>query len=179
MVANIENNIKLNFFNYVRQYVNSTFKLQFKDQLEQSQYGEKTELKKLLKKDLYQIKEDMVNNTLNSNNKYHNWIIENRNIIYPLEYKNSYQFDIKHYPQKYLTGMIYMNRQIEKLGTKMFQFFPLRNNIIMKYIPLDTKALIDLFIEGEIECTNIDGNIYTVYKADCFNNITEYKDGKK
>ena len=63
----------------------------FKDQLEQSQYGEKTELKKLLKKDLYQIKEDMINNTLNSNNKYHNWIIENRNLIYPLEYKNSYQ----------------------------------------------------------------------------------------
>ena len=149
------------------------------EQLEQSQYGEKTELKKLLKKDLYQIKEDIVNNTLNSNNKYHNWIIENRNIIYPLEYKNSYQFDIKHYPQKYLTGMIYMNREIEKLGTKMFQFFPLRNNIIMKYIPLDTKALIDLFIEGEIECTNIDGNIYTVHKADCFNNINEYKDGKK
>ena len=60
--------------------------------------------------------------------------------------------------------MIYMNRQIEKLGTKMFQFFPLRNNIIMKYIPLDTKALIDLFIEGEIECTNFDGNIYKFIK---------------
>jgi len=113
MLTNIENNIKLNFFNYVRQYVNSTFKLQFKDQLEKSQYGEKTELKKLLKKDLYQIKEDMVNNTLNSNNKYHNWIIENRNIIYPLEYKNSYQFDIKHYPQKYLTG---------KINKKIFDF---------------------------------------------------------
>jgi hypothetical protein len=113
MLTNIENNIKLNFFNYVRQYVNSTFKLQFKDQLEQSQYGEKTELKKLLKKDLYQIKEDMINNTLNSNNKYHNWIIENRNLIYPLEYKNSYQFDIKHYPQKYLSG---------KINKKIFDF---------------------------------------------------------
>jgi len=33
MLTNIENNIKLNFFNYVRQYVNSTFKLQFKEQL--------------------------------------------------------------------------------------------------------------------------------------------------
>ena len=83
------------------------------EQLEQSQYGEKTELKKLLKKDLYQIKEDMVNNTLNSNNKYHNWIIENRNLIYPLEYKNSYQFDIKHYPQKYLSG---------KINKKIFDF---------------------------------------------------------
>ena len=75
--------------------------------------------------------------------------------------------------------MIYMNREIEKLGTKMFQFFPLRNNIIMKYIPLDTKALIDLFIEGEIECTHIDGTVYKVRKADCFSNINEYKDGKK
>ena len=33
MLTNIENNIKLNFFNYVRQYINSTFKLQFKEQL--------------------------------------------------------------------------------------------------------------------------------------------------
>jgi hypothetical protein len=39
--------------------------------------------------------------------------------------------------------------EIEKLGTKSFQFFPLRNNIILKYIPVDSKSLIELFIEKD------------------------------
>ena len=39
--------------------------------------------------------------------------------------------------------------EIEKLGTKSFQFFPLRNNIILKYIPIDSKSLIELFIEED------------------------------
>ena len=162
ILTNIENNIKLHFFSYIRQYVNSIFKIQFGEQIENCNYGEKTKLKETLKKDLYQIKEDLVNNTLNSDNKYHSWINENTKKIYPSEFKESYQFDIKNHPQKYIPGMIYMNKQIELIGTKMFQFFPLRNNIIMKYIPLDTKVLIDLFIEGEVIFKNIDGNEYTV-----------------
>jgi len=36
-----------------------------------------------------------------------------------------------------------------KIGTKSFQFFPLRNNIILKYIPIDSALLIDLFIEKD------------------------------
>ncbi len=46
----------------------------------------------------------------------------------------------------------------------------------MKYIPLDSKALIDVFIEGEIECTNIDGNDYQVHQADRFNNLNDFKE---
>jgi hypothetical protein len=176
ILTNIENNIKLHFFSYIRQYVNSIFKIQFGEQIENCNYGEKTKLKETLKKDLYQIKEDLVNNTLNSDNKYHSWINENTKKIYPSEFKESYQFDIKNHPQKYIPGMIYMNKQIELIGTKMFQFFPLRNNIIMKYIPLDTKVLIDLFIEGEVIFKNIDGNEYTVKKSDCLMDINGYKD---
>lgn len=41
--------------------------------------------------------------------------------------------------------MIFMNREIEKLGGKQFQFFPLKKSIIPRYIVLDTKALIELF----------------------------------
>ena len=176
ILTNIENNIKLHFFSYIRQYVNSIFKIQFGEQIENCNYGEKTKLKETLKKDLYQIKEDLVNNTLNSDNKYHSWINENTKKIYPSEFKESYQFDIRNHPQKYIPGMIYMNKQIELIGTKMFQFFPLRNNIIMKYIPLDTKVLIDLFIEGEVIFKNIDGNEYTVKKSDCLMDINGYKD---
>ncbi len=36
--------------------------------------------------------------------------------------------------------MIYMCLEIEKIGTKSFQFFPLRTDIAPKYIPIDTKS---------------------------------------
>ena len=42
--------------------------------------------------------------------------------------------------------MIYMCLQIEKFETKSFQFFPLRNDVIPKYIPIDTTTLIKLFV---------------------------------
>ena len=43
--------------------------------------------------------------------------------------------------------MIYMCEQIEKLETKSFQFFPVRTDIIPKYIPIDTASLVDLCID--------------------------------
>jgi hypothetical protein len=43
--------------------------------------------------------------------------------------------------------MIYICLQIEELGTKSFQFFPLRNNLIPKYIPIDTKSIIELLVD--------------------------------
>ena len=67
--------------------------------------------------------------------------------IFPTEYKNSYEFDIQNNPQKYIKGMIYMCLEIEKLETKSFQFFPLRTDIVPKFIPIDTKSLIELFID--------------------------------
>ena len=39
-----------------------------------------------------------------------------------------------------------MNIQLEKIDAKMFQFMPLRTDIIPKNIPLDTKSLIEIFV---------------------------------
>ncbi len=100
-------------------------------------------MRKELNKDLYEIKQDLINNTLKCNVKYHEWINTHKINIFPLEYTNSYEHDIQINCQNYLKGMIYMCLEIEKLNTKSFQFFPLRNDIIMKYIPIDTKSLID------------------------------------
>jgi len=41
--------------------------------------------------------------------------------------------------------------EIEKHGTKSFQFFPLRTNIVPKFIPIDTTTLVDLFVKGDKE----------------------------
>ena len=43
--------------------------------------------------------------------------------------------------------MIYMCVELEKLEVKSFQFFPLRTDIVGKYIPVDTKSLIELFVD--------------------------------
>ena len=111
--------------------------------------GNKKKLRKELNKDLYEIKQDLINNTLKSNNKYHEWINKHKVSIFPNEFNTSYEFDIMNNPQNYIKGMIYMCIEIEKIGTKSFQFFPLRNNIILKYIPIDSKSLIELFIEED------------------------------
>ena len=149
MITNIENNIKLHFVKYLNRFVNSSFKLINNELLNNCEKGTKTKLRKELNKDLYDIKQDLINNTLKSNKKYHEWINTHKVNIFPSEYKDSYEFDIQNNCQNYLKGMIYMCLEIEKLNTKSFQFFPLRNDIIMKYIPIDTKSLIELFIDED------------------------------
>lgn len=140
MLTNIENNIKLNFISYVRRFVNSSFRKQNNNILENCEKGKKTIVRKELNKDLYEIKEDLLNSTLNSNIKYHNWINLHKVNIFPRVFKNSYEFDIINNPQNYIKPMIYMCAEIEKCETKSFQFFPLRTDIIPKYIPIDTKS---------------------------------------
>ena len=102
MFTNIENNIKMNFFSYVRRFVNSYFKEQNNILLENCERGTKTKLRKQLNKELYEIKEDLINNTLKSNNKYHEWILEHRKFIFPSTYTYSSEFDITNNPQNYL-----------------------------------------------------------------------------
>ena len=45
--------------------------------------------------------------------------------------------------------MIYMCLEIEKLETKSFQFFPLRTDIIVKFIPIDTKSIVEIFVKSD------------------------------
>jgi len=147
ILTNIENNIKLNFISYIKRFVNSSFKKINNELLENALHGTKVKLRKELNKDLYEIKEDLFNNTLLSNEKYHEWINKHRLNIFPQEYVNSYEFDIKNNPQKYFKNMIYMCLEIEKHETKSFQFFPLRTNIKPHYIPIDTKSIIELLVD--------------------------------
>jgi hypothetical protein len=146
MITNIENNIKLNFIAYVKRFVNSSFKKEHNVIIENTE-NNKTQIKKELNKDLYDIKEDLLNGTFKSNDKYHDWINKHKVNIFPKEFKDSYQFDILHNPQNYIKGMIYMCLELEKNEVKSFQFFPLRTQIAPKYIPLDSKSLIELFIK--------------------------------
>jgi len=161
MLTNIENNIKLNFISYVKRFVNSSFKKEHNEIIENTDKKNKYKLKKELKTELYHVKEDLINNTLDSDEKYHDWINKHKINIFPTKYKDSYLFDIQNNPQKYMKGMIYMCQELEKNETKMFQFFPLRNQCIPKFISIDSKTLVELFIEKD--------------KNEYLSNINKYK----
>ena len=192
----IENNIKLHFIEYIKRFINSSFKKINNNIIDSAEFGTKVKIRKQLNKDLYEIKEDILNNTLKCDKKYHDWIKEHRCNIVPSNKKKEYYknllFDIQNHPQKYFKYMIYMCLQIEKFETKSFQFFPLRNDVIPKYIPIDTTTLIKLFVHknqneylnnvGKYEklvwntLFNLNDPIFTSYKDYQFDNKI-YTDG--
>ena len=147
ILTNIENNVRMHFFKYLKKFVNQSFKEQNDTILETLNGKEKIEKQKEFGKDLWQIKEDLINNTLNSPEKYHKWIKEVRPQILPREFIKSYEHDVAIYPQKYLQYMVHMNKLLESKELQQYQFFPLRTEIVPKYIPIDTKSVIELFVK--------------------------------
>ncbi len=138
----IENNIKCHYFDYIRRFINSYFKNKYKEEIKDKNF------KKVLFTELKKLKNDIINNTNTSDIKYKKWLEENRYKIIPEEcHKNGYYYDIQIEPQKYLKNMIWINIELEKIDGKMFQFMPLRTDIIPKFIPIDTKTLIEIFVD--------------------------------
>jgi hypothetical protein len=99
------------------------------------------------------IKNDILNvndNNLTSLKKYHKWINEHKYDIIPKKdsfSKNSIPYDICCKPQDYLKCMIYINKELEKLGTfsnpvKLFHALPLRTSIVSKYVTFDTASIV-------------------------------------
>ena len=167
ILTSIETNIKTHFFDYVNRFINSYFKVFYKDEITN------TEFKKQLFKDLYVVKNDILNGTLKANVKFHNWINEYRFKIVPEEFEINYYYDVKATPQKYLKYMIFMNIELEKIEGKMYQFFPLQSSIIPNHIQIDTKSVIELLVDkGKKEyLDNIEVNKEFLW--DKFFNITQ------
>ena len=143
ILTSIENNIKLHFFDYVNRFINSYFKNQYQDKLNDKEF------KKQLFKELYFVKSDIINGTLKSDEKYHNWINNFRFKIVPQSFDKSYHYDVKCHPQKYMKHMIFMNIELERIDSKMYQFFPLQTSIIPNHMQIDTTSVIDLLIDKD------------------------------
>jgi hypothetical protein len=185
MLTSIENNIKMHFFDYIKRFVNSYFSYEYREQLENKQF------KKQFYKEIQSVKTDITNNTLTCEDKYHSWLHEFRDKIVPKEYETSYFYDIQVSPYKYLKHMIFMCLELEKIERKSFQFFPIQSNVIPRHIQVDTKALVELFVDTEKHQTLLDkwitvtktstkknGDTITKNKtkADLFNCLEENKE---
>ena len=143
MITSIENNIKMRFFDYIKRFVNCYFKHLYQDQIENKEF------KKQLYREINLVKNDIINNTLTCDEKYHSWLKENRYKIVPETFETNYYYDIKITPYKYLKHMIFMCLELEKIERKSFQFFPIQTNAIPRHIQIDTKSLVELFVETE------------------------------
>lgn len=162
ILTGIENNIKNNFMKYIQRFINNSHK-ETTDKILAGLKGDEKELmKKQLKAEINSIKDDIINNTLNSDPKYHKWINLHRSKILPLNTDKLSYFDINGYPQQFIPCMIYINKELEKLNTKLYQVLPLRKSIIPHYVPIDTKSLIELLIDKD--------------KNEYLRNITKYQD---
>ena len=185
MITSIENNIKMRFFDYIKRFVNCYFKHLYQDQIENKEF------KKQLYKEINLVKNDILNNTITCDEKYHSWLKENRYMIVPETYETSYYYDIKITPYKYLKHMIFMCLELEKIERKSFQFFPIQTNAISRHIQVDTKALVELFVNTEkhqklldvwiTETTEIQsgknkGKPKNKTKADLYNSLEQNKE---
>ncbi len=141
------NNIQMNFFKYVCQFINQVYNVK---------------KNKKLKQELRKVKDDIVYGEFNSDKKYHNWITEIKDKITPSKYSDNQERGLKYHYHEYLKYMLYMNKYLENNNLKTFQPISLRTDIKDKYITLNTNALIDIL-------PNLKN------KNEYFKNISEYQ----
>ncbi len=180
METSVKNNIILNFFKYVHQYVNQHFIKRNVQKLSREDFKKLTNDQKIkyitskkkedseikeLKKELMKVKNDLCLNNVNftSNEKYHKWIISTKKIIFPTLKNDSilYEDDIKINYFNYLKHMLIMNSKLEENNKKMFSAIPLRTEITDKYITLNSSALKDIF--GEVNSNISNEQIWNKY----------------
>ena len=144
MVTSYENNIKLNFFKYICQFVNEHFKAINKELVRKCKGSDnKKEMRKKLNSELFELKNTLIKNKANNNPKYASFIEKYKKLILPTDVE-CYESDIKINPHSYIQYMLFMNDQLEKMGYKMFQSISLRTDIKDKYISINNNALLDI-----------------------------------
>jgi len=156
IIAMYENNIKLHYVEYIERYVNIIWKKKetiIKIKEENKDEVKQKELVNEFCRQLRKIKTDIllhsseITTEYKSNVKYHNWIKDIRKIITPNKdkyQKDSLYYDLQCNPQDYLPCMIRMMKEVEKDKVMIYNVFPMRNDIIMKSIKLDTTTLVHL-----------------------------------
>jgi len=119
------------------------------------------------------VKQDILNDTNTADEKYKNWITEHKNKIIPVFDKKYTTLEyIKDHHQCFIKNMIYMLNILENNNYKMFQFLPLRTSLIPRNICVDTKTLIELFVNDNT--VSNDGEHQN--KNEYFDDIKQNKD---
>jgi len=173
MDTNINVNIQEHFLQHLYKFINISLNVkQERDKItkenidktiRKEKHKEFTSEINLVKKDLTSFSE------LKSNQKYHQFIKEQRKLIYGDKVKfdeDNIVYDLKSNTQTYLKSMFYIASKLEKIYNnikihnenitddekkqkqiRLFNVIPLRTNIISKHITLDTAGIISNFLD--------------------------------
>ena len=206
IVTNINNNIEGYFTRHLYKLINIVHNVKETRANITKNNSDKIIRKKLhnqFNDEINKVKDDLTSlDKLTSNEKYHDWIVEQRKILYPN--KKSFRqdniiYDIKCYPQSYLHSMFYISKSLETFNDeiatnnlinntnvkeiRLFNVLPLRNNIIPKYIYLDTCGLITTFYtkgtKKMLQTFKEDNNQYEIWDKLFHLNKRVFKKGGK
>ena len=143
LVTSYETNIKQHFVEHLERFVNVIMKKKdtldcLTDQTQKSQFV--SQLRKI-KNSILDQKETDVPEALQPHLPF---IMPQR----ALE-KDSVYYDLCVHPQDYLPCMIYMGKIAEEQGQSVRRVFPIRTDIVPKYVRIDTTTLVHLCINKE------------------------------
>ncbi len=152
IITMYENNIKLHYVEYIERYVNIILKKKetINKIKENNNIDQKEQINEFCRQ-LRKIKTDIleIKTEYKSDVKYHNWINDVKKIITPNKdkyQKDNLYYDLQCNPQDYLPCMIRMMKEVEKDKVMIYNVFPMRNEIVMKSIKLDTTTLVHLLM---------------------------------
>jgi predicted metal-dependent hydrolase len=161
-----ENNIEQRFVSYIDRFINVSWK---KNQLiEIIKKSKRTQVSKhqlinTLTANLRKVKNDLLDttNTKTSLPIYHSWIDSMKTRILPKKQfqKESVHYDLVCAPQDYLPCMVYMTKSIEETGSFINSVFPLRREVIPKYVPFDTTTICHILMTEKKEYYLTKGNL--------------------
>ena len=148
-----ENNIELRFMSYIDRFINVTWKKKELIEIIKKSKRTKVQKHKLINKlsvNLRKVRNDLLNvaNVKTSLPMYHTWIDTVKLHILPQKQfqKDSVHYDLVCSPQDYLPCMMYMTKFIEKTGSFINSVFPLRREVIPKYVPFDTTTICNILV---------------------------------
>lgn len=144
IVTDYENNIKMRYFDHVKNYLDCLYdKKNFIERIKKIEKNKSNRIK------IIKIRQKLINNAFNSffDGKIYDWVDFNKfNVIPDKIFKKSIAYDLKCDPQDYIKNMFIMNYFCEENEYKYLNVFPLKRSIIPGHIRIDTKILIDNFI---------------------------------
>lgn len=156
IVTMYQNNISQRWVSYVERTVNVRWKKRETIELISKMSLSTDKKKHLVSKltsNLRRVKNDVLHLNLikTSAECYHTWIDEVQNAILPTRplRKDSVFYDVVCQPEDYLRGMIYMMKFVESEGHTISNCFPLRREVMPKYVPIDTTTLVHVLFTKE------------------------------
>ena len=178
IVTDYENNIKQHYVEYIERFINVVYKKD--EKIKNMKDKEKREFIAKLRDIKYKVL--MIKELPDFGYK----LQEHMNFIIPKYKDKNVMYYLESSPQEHLPCMIYMMKHIEGKNKTVYNVFPLRSNIIPKYVRLDTVTIARLLIKtkrgekintgaGKLTKTNLTDNI-SKYQRDIWDLLFDLSD---